>query len=150
MGGFKKRHKTWKTSWKTSWAQPRRQASWETKLGDKRTRHPTKGNKKEDKLGDEGDKGNKKEDRLGDKLEDKLGDKRGDKLKDKLTSWGRQGPRKADTHPTKGNKKGDNQQRHTCGETSWETRGDKTSGRRTHHPKVTYRPWVEDHLQSRL
>ena len=69
-------------------------------MGDKtsgrRTHHPTKDNKKRDKLGykleDKGEKalgrhqtkGNKKEDKLGDKLEDKLGDKLGGKVGDKL------------------------------------------------------------------
>ena len=105
---------------------------WET-MGDKgdktsgrRAYHPTKGNKKEDKL------------------VHKLGDKR-DKNSGRRTN-----------HPTKGNKKGDNgrqggrrhtiQQRETrrktssetiwetSWKTSWETRQTKTSGRRARHP----------------
>ena len=55
------------------------------KASGRRTHHPTKGNKGDDKLGD----------KPGDKLEDKLGDK-GDKTSGR---WAH--------HPTKGNKKED-------------------------------------------
>ena len=65
--------------------------------------------------------GNKKRDELGDKMGDELGNKLGDKPGDKL-----------------GDKLGDKGNR--------ETRRDKTSGRRTHHPPQA-RTWGESGRQ---
>ena len=80
--------------------------------GGRRTHHPTKGNRKEDKVGD----------RMGDKIWETRSGRQdlGDKLSIKKNK-----PRKTDTHPTKGIKKEDK---------LGDKMGDKASGRRTHHP----------------
>ena len=90
--------------------ETKRKTSWETKwetreLGDK-------GNTASGRRTQHPTKGHKKEDELGDKLGDKPG------------KHGGPGFGKADTPSNKGKQEG----------VQWETRGDKTSGRRTHHP----------------